>query len=132
MTKFILLLTLLVTVSSSSFAGVFTQKGSVDQFQWTPDYYTTGFKYDVFYYIPKKLKQTKDANSLIFLHGGGQSTMTRAGSARVAKSYIDDLKSIADQLGFIIVAPSGSGLNWGGHMRGMLPELAKLMSKSYK
>lgn len=127
MSKILLILSFVITFSSNSFAGVFTKKGAVDQFQWTPEYYTTGFKYDVFYYIPKKLKQTINANSLIFLHGGGQSTMTREGSARVAKMYIDDLKSIADELGFVIVAPSGSGLNWGGHMRGMLRNLAKLM-----
>lgn len=127
MSKILLILSLVVTFCASSFAGVFTKKGIVDQFQWTPEYYTTGFKYDVFYYIPKELKQTINANSLIFLHGGGQSTMTREGSSRVAKMYIEDLKSIADELGFIIVAPSGSGLNWGGHMRGMLRNLAKLM-----
>lgn len=127
MGKFIIVLSFLFILSSSAFAGLFTQKGKVDKFQWAPEYYTTGFKYDVFYYIPKKLKKTKNANSIIFLHGGGQSTMTRAGSARVAKMYIEDLKSISEKLGFVIVAPSGSGLNWGGHMRGMLRDLAKLM-----
>lgn len=127
MGKFLLVLSLLLTISTTTFAGVFTKKGTVDKFQFTPEYYTTGFKYDVYYYIPKKLKDTKNAKSLIFLHGGGQSTMSRSGSARVAKMYIDDLKTIADKLGFVIVSPSGSGLNWGGHMRGMLPELAKLM-----
>lgn len=132
MNKFFLVLLLVIAFSASSFAGVFTKKGVVDQFQWTPDYYTTGFKYDVLYYIPKKLKKTDHANSLIFLHGGGQSTMTRSGSFRVAKMYIDDLKSIAEQMGFVLVAPSGSGLNWGGHMRGMLPSLAKLMRTKLK
>jgi hypothetical protein len=127
MGKILLIVSLVLTVTTSAFAGVFTKTGVVDQFQWSPDYYSTGFKYDVFYYIPNKLKKTDNANSLIFLHGGGQSTMSRAGSARVAKMYIDDLKAIAEQMGFIIVSPSGSGLNWGGHMRGMLPGLAKLM-----
>lgn len=125
--KYLFILLSIFILSANSFAGMFTKRGVVDQFQWNPDYYTTGFKYDVLYYIPQKLKQTANAKSLIFLHGGGQSTMTRAGSLSVAKMYINDLKSLADELGFVLVAPSGSGLNWGGHMRGMLRELAKLM-----
>lgn len=120
------LLLLLVIVSSSLFAGQFDRIGVVDKFQWAPPTYTTGFKYDVFYYIPHGMGKANN-RSMIFMHGGGSSTMTREGSARVAKMYIDDLKRLADKMKFIIVAPSGSGLNWGGHTRVMIRELAVFM-----
>lgn len=116
----------ILLLSLQLFAGVFDKVGVVDQFQWAPDQYTTGFKYDVYYYIPQNFDAVKN-QSMIFMHGGGSSTMTREGSARVAKMYIDDLKALADQLNFIIVSPSGSGLNWGGHTRVMIRDLAKFM-----
>jgi hypothetical protein len=120
------LLVLIWILSFSVFAGEFDQVGVVDTFRWAPPTYTTGFEYDVFYYIPQGFKKT-DKRSMIFMHGGGSSTMSREGSARVAKMYINDLKTLADQMKFIIVAPSGSGLNWGGHTRVMIRELAKFM-----
>jgi hypothetical protein len=118
--------------SAQLLAGIFSEKGVVDSFQWSPERYTTGFKYDVLYYIPKKLQSTHNARSLVFMHGGGQSTMTRSGSFSVAKTYIDDLKTLAEELGFIIVAPSGSGLNWGGHTRVMIRDLANFMKEKLK
>lgn len=121
----------LLFLSLNLLAGVFDRIGVVDQFQWAPDQYTTGFRYDVFYYIPPNFDAVKN-QSMIFMHGGGSSTMTREGSARVAKMYLDDIKSLADQMNFIIVAPSGSGLNWGGHTRVMIRELAKFMRLNLK
>jgi hypothetical protein len=125
------LLLLVWLLSLSVFAGEFDRIGMVDQFRWAPPQYTTGFEYDVFYYIPQGM-QKEDARSMVFMHGGGSSTMTREGSARVAKMYINDLKTIADQMKFIIVAPSGSGLNWGGHTRVMIRELATFMRTKLK
>ena len=121
------LLILGLFISFSAFAGMFTQKGSIDEFMWAPDKYTTGFEYNIVYYIPKSLKTTKNAKTLVFLHGGGSSTMTRAGSLGVTKRYVENLKSIADELGFVLVAPSGSGLNWGAHTRTMVRDLAGLI-----
>lgn len=111
---------------------IFSQRGVVSSIQWAPENYTTGFKFDIFYYIPATLTDTTNAKSMIFLHGGGQSTMTREGSARVARSYIEDLKTIADQLGLVLIAPSASGLNWSGQTRTMMRDLAKLVRVDLK
>jgi hypothetical protein len=85
--------------------------------------------YDILYYVPAKLKGKKNIKALIFLHGGGQSTMTRSGSLKVAKSYINDLKTMADQLNVALICPSGSSQNWGGHMIDMLRDLKTIAVK---
>jgi hypothetical protein len=85
--------------------------------------------YDILYYVPANLKGKKNIKALFFLHGGGQSTMTRSGSLRVAKSYINDLKSVADSLNVALICPSGSSQNWGGHMIDMLRDLKKIAVK---
>jgi hypothetical protein len=107
----------------------FDTVGSVDSFQWAPERYENAFKYDIFYYIPKSLKKSEKVGSLIFTHGGGSSTMDRAGSINAVKMYMPDLKRMADELGIIVVLPSANGLNWGGHTRGLMKELARLMRK---
>ena len=81
------------------------------------------------YYVPANLKGKKNIKALFFLHGGGQSTMTRSGSLSVAKSYINDLKSVADSLNVALICPSGSSQNWGGHMIDMLRDLKKIAVK---
>jgi len=85
--------------------------------------------YDILYYVPANLKGKKNIKALFFLHGGGQSTMTRSGSLSVAKSYINDLKSVADSLNVALICPSGSSQNWGGHMIDMLRDLKKIAVK---
>lgn len=121
-----LVLTTILLTASTYASELFNQFGVEADFKWAPqEYNVTGFKYDILYYIPKK--QRKYEKVLIFMHGGGQSTMTRSGSYRVAKSYLTDLKKLANKLNFVLVAPSGSGLNWGGHTRGMIRDLAKLI-----
>jgi hypothetical protein len=40
-----------------------------------------------------------------------------------------DLKRMADELGIVVVLPSANGLNWGGHTRGLLRDLARMMRK---
>ncbi len=103
--------------------------GSIDSFQWAPSRYENSFKYDIFYYIPESIKGSEKVASLIFSHGGGGSTMDRAGSINAVSMYMPDLKRIADELGIIVVLPSANGLNWGGHTRGLMKELARLMRK---
>lgn len=85
--------------------------------------------YDVYYYVPKSLEGKKNIKSLFFLHGGGQSTMTRSGSRQVTKMYIEDLKSVADKLQVALICPSGSAQNWGGHLVDMLRDLKHIAIK---
>jgi hypothetical protein len=108
---------------------LFDTVGAVDSFQWAPARYENEFKYDIFYYIPKSLKPETKAGAIIFTHGGGGSTMDRQGSINAVNMYLPDLKRMADELGIIVVLPSANGLNWGGHTRGLMRDLGRLMRK---
>lgn len=110
----------------------FKRSGSLSSFKWAPTTYKSTFLYDVTYYIPEKIKDSSNVKSLIFMHGGGSSTMTREGSLEVSLRYKNYVKQIADELGMIVVLPSASGLNWGGHTYYMLKELAALMRRELK
>lgn len=133
MTK--LLLILFLSLSFQAFAGVikdtarhFEIIGTPVSFQWVPERYETIFKYDVLYYIPEKIKDSENVKTLLFMHGGGASTMTRAGSLNVAQSYLKStLIPLADELGIAVIVPSASGLNWGGHTVGMIRDLNNLI-----
>ncbi len=105
----------------------FRYLGWVSHFSWAPKRYPGSFSYDVFYYIPRKLKKSVQVPSLIFLHGGGESTLDRAGSMQSVRNYLPALKNLANDLGVIVVLPSANGLNWGGHTRGLMRELAQMM-----
>lgn len=109
--------------------GHFQTVGSLATFRWTPPTYTTGFEYDLYYYIPPSvgLHPEKPVKSILFMHGGGQSTMTREGSTWAVSLYVNDFIKIANDQNAIVVFPSASGLNWGGHTRVMIRELAKFM-----
>ena len=107
----------------------FDTLGSVDSFSWAPERYGNDFRYDIFYYIPESLRASSQVGALIFNHGGGSSTMDRAGSLRAVGLYMADLKRMADELGIVVVLPSANGLNWGGHTRGLLRDLARMMRK---
>jgi hypothetical protein len=103
--------------------------GKVASFSWAPERYPDDFRYDILYYIPLSLVESDQVRSLVFLHGGGSSTLTRAGSLKVAASYMkNDIRYWAEELQTIVVVPSGSGLNWGGHSY-MLRDLLQLMRK---
>lgn len=106
----------------------FSKIGLISNFQWAPARYNNAFKYDIFYYIPKSI-EGKKVGALIFTHGGGGSTMDRQGSINAVNLYIQDLKRMADELGIIVVLPSANGLNWGGHTRGLMRDLGRLMRK---
>lgn len=131
MKNFIAALCLTLSFSAISASSYFGTVGKVASFQWAPERYeNSNFKYDIFYYIPKLVKKSNaKVGSLIFTHGGGGSTMDRAGSIRTVNMYMPDLKRMADELGIIVVLPSANGLNWGGHTRGLMKELARLMRK---
>ena len=107
----------------------FDTLGAIDSFSWAPARYENDFRYDVFYYIPASLQNKSQVGALIFNHGGGSSTMTREGSIRAVGLYINDLKRMADELGIVVVLPSANGLNWGGHTRGLLRDLGRMMRK---
>ena len=96
MKKLINLIILIFLFASSIQAALFTTYGSIGSAKFKPKNSPVNFEYDVFYYIPKKLQGKKNLSTLVFLHGGGASTSDRAGSARVAKMYIQDLKTFAD------------------------------------
>ncbi len=97
---------------------------------WAPKAYTTGFTYDVVYYIPSTIDLKVPNKVLVMLHGGGTSTLTRLGSLEVTTRYIKPFVKLANELNVIVVWPSASGLNWGDHMRFMLKELnAEIKSK---
>ena len=103
--------------------------GEFATFKWAPPTYTTGFEYDIFYYIPTSVIQHPEtkAKSILFMHGGGESTMTREGATWAVSLYAKDFIKIAEEQKLIVVFPSSSGLNWNGHTRVFLRELAKLM-----
>jgi hypothetical protein len=135
MFKFLILSLFSVLLFSSAFGGIIKDKthfdtlGAVDSFRWAPERYEGDFRYDIFYYIPESLTDKSQVGALIFNHGGGSSTMTREGSIRTVGLYMPDLKKLADELGIIVVLPSANGLNWGGHTRGLLRDLARKMRK---
>lgn len=108
----------------------FKATGSVDSFTWAPDHYQSQFQYDILYYIPESIKDQTNIKSLIFMHGGGGSTLTREGSLKTANDYMRwDLKKLADDLQMVVVVPSASGLNWGGHTVGFIRQLNHLIRK---
>ena len=107
----------------------FDTLGSVDSFSWAPERYENDFRYDIFYYIPQSLKDKSQVGALIFTHGGGSSTMDRNGSIRTVGLYLNDLKRMAEELGIVVVLPSANGLNWGGHTRGLMRDLGRMMRK---
>lgn len=123
------LLFVLLSTAQAFAQNHFKTVGKLDSFQWSPPTYTTGFKYDIFYYIPKSVAQnpSKLTKSMMFMHGGGSSTMTREGAIYTVKMYAPDFMKIAEDQNMILVLPSTNGLNWGGHTRVLLRELAKLM-----
>ncbi len=103
----------------------FREFGSIQHIRYVPVNSPLDFEYDVLYYIPESLRNQDNLKTIVFLHGGGSSTMTREGSLNVARMYINDLKSVADSLGVVLIAPSGSAINWGGHMISYLKDLAQ-------
>lgn len=131
-----LFLFLFLSLTVHAFAGVINDKaayfktvGGVDTFQWAPERYKSDFKYDVMYYIPERLKNEENVKTLVFMHGGGSSTMTREGSLNVVKIYMPDMIRLANETNTVVVVPSASGLNWGGHTVGMIRDLNKLIRK---
>lgn len=120
---------------------LFKKFGAVDKFEWVPTGYQDGFVYDIYYYIPTSIKETKNSPALVFMHGGGESTMTRQGANDVITGYLktvngetkrisgymDDMVEAAEKYKFIAVVPASNGLNWGGHTGRLMTELAKLM-----
>jgi len=134
MLKIFLILFLSLTVQA--FAGVINQNashfkttGSIQSFQWAPERYNSDFRYDVVYYIPETLKDAQNVKTLIFMHGGGSSTMNREGSLRTVMIYMSDMVRLANETQSIVVMPSANGLNWGGHTVGMIRDLNQLMRK---
>lgn len=101
----------------------FTKSGELSSFKYRPMNSPLNFEYDVFYYIPRSLRDAKDLKVLTFLHGGGQSTLTRKGSNQVIKDYSLDLIQMAIDQNFVLILPSGSGLNWGSHTLNYLRQL---------
>lgn len=125
------LILFLVLITNLSFAAEhFSKVGELASFQWSlPRYQNKDFFYDVFYYIPATLAKTKNAPAIIFMHGGGDSTLTREGAIKTVHRYTPDLIKLADELQFVLVVPSSNGLNWGGHTRGFIRDLAGLVRK---
>lgn len=129
----ILALSLLMLSSLAAKADVikskehFKKTGKFESFSWAPERYKSSFRYDIFYYIPANLKDKANVNSLIFLHGGGDSTRTRSGAINVVKMYSSDMIRLADEQGFVLVMPSSNGLQWSGHTRGMIRDIAQMM-----
>ena len=131
---FKILLILFLSLTVQAFAGVFTEHathfkatGSIQSFQWAPDRYNSDFRYDIVYYIPESMKASENVKSLIFMHGGGSSTMTREGSLSTVAVYMRDMVRLANETQTVVVMPSANGLNWGGHTIGMIRDLNHLM-----
>ncbi len=107
--------------------GHFKHLGSASHFSWAPARYQSSFRYDIFYYIPRALKSASQVPALMFLHGGGTSTLTRMGSKSAVHLYLDEMVHLADRLGVVVVLPSANGLNWGSHTRGLVRDLAQMI-----
>lgn len=101
----------------------FIKSGKLSSFKYKPMNSPLSFEYDVFYYIPRALRNAKDLKVLTFLHGGGQSTLSRRGSNQTIRDYASDLIQMAIDQRFVLVLPSGSGLNWGSHTLNYLRQL---------
>lgn len=101
----------------------FIKSGKLSSFKYKPMNSPLSFEYDVFYYIPRALRNAKNLKVLTFLHGGGPSTLTRRGSNQTIKDYASDLIQMAIDQKFVLVLPSGSGLNWGSHTLNYLRQL---------
>lgn len=128
MIKFFFLLALSVNYCFG--ADYFTERSRFSSFEWSlSKYENPEFVYDIFYYIPASIESTKNAPALIFMHGGGKSTLTRKGANDTVKRYAPDLISLAEELGFVLILPSSNGLNWGGHTSGFIRDLATLVRK---
>jgi predicted esterase len=97
----------------------FTIKGSVSSFKYQATSYTG--EHEIIYYIPENLDLKKPQKLMILLHGGGASTATYASAADIAKGYVESNKTLADELGFIIIAPS-SQYGWGYIVRVLVNE----------
>lgn len=106
---------------------LFKKFGSVQKFDWVPTGYQKDFVYDIYYYIPTSIQKTKDSPALVFMHGGGESTLTRDGSNKAVNIYIKEVVAAAEKYKFIAVLPSSNGLNWGGHTQRAVTELATLL-----
>lgn len=125
------LLLFLASLTLNAFAGVvkpsakfFKNIGRPTLVKWGPERFPNNFKFDVVYYIPKSLENKENAQTLMFLHGGGVSTLTRQGSLDVvADIYLPYLKKLADELQMVVVLPSASGLNWSAHTSATLRDL---------
>lgn len=100
--------------------------GRIDQFEWAPADYQNGFVYDVYYYIPADIVEKKDNPILIFMHGGGQSTVDRVGANKVVKVYLPEVIAAANKYKFVAIIPATNGLQWGGHTQTVLNALADL------
>lgn len=105
--------------------------GTYSSMLWKPSAYSdSGVAYDIFYYIPAKLQNSKNYPVLIFLHGGGQSTTTREGSIEIIGRYQSRLIELANALGIAVILPSGSGMNWGTHTPYYMRSLIKMIRAS--
>lgn len=124
---FIFVLSLRLDAGVIKSTDYFSKIGEVASFQWAPQRYESEFRYDIFYYIPKALENSQQVPALIFNHGGGSSTLTREGSIATVNKYLPKMIEIAENLGIVLILPSANGLNWGGHTRGLMRELAELM-----
>lgn len=106
---------------------LFKKFGTVEKFEWVPTGYQKDFVYDIYYYIPTSIKNTKNNPALVFMHGGGESTLTRDGANKAVNIYVKEVVAAAEKYKFIAILPSSNGLNWGGHTQRMLSELATLL-----
>lgn len=93
--------------------------------------YRSTIDYDqrVLYYIPNSLaKNTIGASSVVFMHGGGGSTGGKPqGSFNIAKSYLKNLKTIAENQKTVFYMPV-SPLNWGWNTMFVTKEIAQISS----
>lgn len=106
---------------------LFKKFGSIQKFDWVPTGYQADFVYDIYYYIPTSIQNTKNSPALVFMHGGGESTLTRDGANKAVNIYVKEVVAAAEKYKFIAVLPASNGLNWGGHTQRVLTELATLL-----
>ena len=88
----------------------YSVQGSVGMFKYTSPNDKT--PRTIVYYLPKSIANPHDLNSkqktLVFLHGGGASTMSDQGATDVAKMYIQDFINYSEEKKVLLIFPTSS------------------------
>jgi hypothetical protein len=97
------------------------------------EYHTIAYshKHHVYYYLPRSFKNDGKSPAMILLHGGGASTSTYDSANRVARDYMRDMISLAENLGMPVIAPTSS-IGWNYPTTPFLNEVVRMINADLK